>query len=120
MIKKNAERRDREQKTDLGRKLAPVKQQLAATLQKAHRMTRMYWSQSLKHVADLIDSGMVEVDPGVQFPQTDDHRAAHVDVTSSKSSSHVKIQSRQLLTSVLEHGTGQNLDFVNVRLTHFS
>ena len=70
-LKEMRERRDREAQQELEAKLAPVKAELAATLNKAARASRMYWSQDLKHLAGLLNAGMFEPDFGVQFPRTD-------------------------------------------------
>jgi len=74
-LKEEKARFAREEAAELERKLAPAKAELAATLQRADKMTKAYWIQSLSHLAGLIASGSFEPDHGVTYPSTDEQQS---------------------------------------------
>ncbi len=71
-LKEERARFEAGERQELEARLAPAKKELAASLQRADKMTRMFWSQPLKHLGGLISQGSFEPDPAVTFPTTDE------------------------------------------------
>jgi hypothetical protein len=63
------------ERQELEAKLAPIMTQLSATLKKADALTRLYWSQNLKHLAKRINDQHFEADHGVTFSSTEEQQS---------------------------------------------
>jgi hypothetical protein len=70
-LKEMRERRDRDEAADQERKLAPAKAALSQNLKRADALTRLYFSQDLRHLAQGIESETFTADlGGASYPRT--------------------------------------------------